>query len=456
LLVTRFVNVVISLLESLWLLSAYEMNSTVTRKVWTPASVDQCQEVKRELDRILASVPFRSSRRYPALLSYVVEKTLSGKAEDLKERTLGTEVFHRNADYDTNADPVVRFSAGEVRRRLAQFYQESAEPSVIEILLPTGSYIPQFFRLDDAPAADSSVSGGDAPHASHASEPVEPPPATAAPNANTQAGQTLARRFLRPAFLQGLLAGAALASVLIFAGMVFHDGLRDQSDRALLQVWEPVVSYPDTVLITAGRTHVDDNLLPELPNATIGQHILRPDARISISSVQAISQVAGLLQTQHKQFRVREAYANNLNDLHRRPVVLVSGFNNLWTMRLLEPLRFHLVQQGSLHYIVDTQHPERRDWGVDFDAPYAQQKADYAIVARFYDATTDGPVIVMAGIGSNGSEAAGEYMVSPQALKALANSAPNGSLDRNFEAVLKVEVIGGNTGAATVLAQQYW
>jgi hypothetical protein len=166
--------------------------------------------------------------------------------------------------------------------------------------------------------------------------------------------------------------------------------------------------------------------------------------------------VAGFLQTQRKQFRIREAASNSLQDLHRLPVVLVSGYNNTWTVRLLKPLRFHFEQEGNLHFIVDDQHPERRDWSVQFDKPFVQQTEDYAIVARFKNATTDGPVVVIAGIGSNGSQAAGEFIVSPEALEALARTAPHGSLDQNFEAVLKVEVIAGNTGAATVVATQFW
>jgi hypothetical protein len=427
----------------------HTINPTTIRKAWTPASEDEFQEIRLELERILASQPFRSSRRYPALLRYVVGKTISGHTEDLKERTLGIEVFHRSADYDTNADPVVRFSAGEVRRRLAQFYQESAAQGTIEIGLSAGSYIPQFFRVETFQDAEP-VAHEETAHSAEAAGQD-----SAAHQAATQHDTAPQSRWLSwHGFLSGLLAGAAIACLAGF--FLLRSSSRAPSDKALMQVWEPIVSYPDTVLITAGRTHVDENLPPEPPNATIGQHILRPDARISISSVQAISQVAGLLRTQHKQFRVHEAYGNSLEDLHRRPVVLISGFNNIWTMRLLQPLRFHLVQQGSLHYIVDTDHPERNDWSVDFESPYAQQKVDYAIVARFYDATTDGPVAVMAGIGSNGSEAAGEFMVSPEALNALARSAPLGTLEGNFEAVLKVEVIGGNTGAATVLAVQYW
>ena len=89
-------------------------------------------------------------------------------------------------------------------------------------------------------------------------------------------------------------------------------------------------------------------------------------------------------------------------------------------------------------------------------SPFLKQDIDYAIIARFQDATSGGPVIVIAGISSNGTEAAGEFVVSPEQLNTLARIASQGSLDRNFEAVLKVEVVGGNTGATTIVVSQFW
>jgi hypothetical protein len=428
------------------------MSLAPNRKTWAPVTEDDRLAVKEELDRILASPPFRNSQRYPSLLRYVVEKTLSGRHEDLKERTLGIEVFHRTADYDTNADPVVRFSAGEVRRRIAQFYQENH--SMIEIGLPVGTYVPQFSRIGSSEKLEQPLRDEEA------SVSIDNDAETAAHNLHAiahPADASLGRPSWRTVFLSGLLAGAlVMTAVALIAHFFLPASSMPSSRTPIMELWGPLLTNPDRVLITAGRTHFDDKELPEPPDATIEEHLLRPEARLSFSAVQAISQVAGFLQTQHKQFRIHEASSNNLQDLHRLPVVLVAGYNNIWTMRLLKPLRFHFEQAGGLHYIVDTAHPERRDWSVDFNTPYVQQTADYAIVARFNDATTDGPVAVVAGIGSNGSQAAGEFIVSPDALETLARSAPHGSLDQNFEVVLKIEVIAGNTGATSVVATQFW
>ena len=121
--------------------------------------------VLTQLERILASAPFRNSKRYPALLRYVVEKHLNGASSELKERTIAIDVFARDLYYDPAVDPVVRISAGEVRKRLAQYYQETAAANELRIELPVGSYHPDFIVPTPAlpipsvlPVADQSLS----------------------------------------------------------------------------------------------------------------------------------------------------------------------------------------------------------------------------------------------------------------------------------------------------------
>ena len=103
------------------------------------------QEVRAHLEQVLASPHFRHSRRCSALLRYVVEYNLDNQGKPIKERTLGQAVFERDLGYDTNQDAVVRNAAAEVRKRLAQYYQE-AEPAAngLRIELPLGAYIPEF------------------------------------------------------------------------------------------------------------------------------------------------------------------------------------------------------------------------------------------------------------------------------------------------------------------------
>src|SRR5581483_7896903 len=100
---------------------------------------------RAELERILASPAFRGSRRCCRFLEYSVQHVLQGNAqEDLRERSIGIEVFQRPPDYDTAEDAIVRVTANEVRKRLAQFYQETGTEAEPVITLPPGSYAAAF------------------------------------------------------------------------------------------------------------------------------------------------------------------------------------------------------------------------------------------------------------------------------------------------------------------------
>src|SRR5262245_10825943 len=113
------------------------------RPLWRPSTAADREPVREELATILASALFRNSKRFPAFLRYTVEHALTS-TEPLKERTIGHEVFARDPDYDTGDDPVVRITATEIRKRLAQYYQQSEHRDELVIAYQPGSYLPDF------------------------------------------------------------------------------------------------------------------------------------------------------------------------------------------------------------------------------------------------------------------------------------------------------------------------
>ena len=107
-------------------------------------------QVREQLDVILASDEFSSSRRASELLQHLVERALTGDTASLKERLLGIDIFRRRSDYNTSTDAIVRVTANDVRRRLAQFYsRHPVQP--LRISLPLGSYIPDFIAATVSP-----------------------------------------------------------------------------------------------------------------------------------------------------------------------------------------------------------------------------------------------------------------------------------------------------------------
>lgn len=117
--------------------------------------------IRKQLEIILESQVFKASRRSQEFLRFVVEKSLAGHFDDLKERILGIELFGRPVAYDTSQDAIVRVAANDVRKRLAQYYEKSAAASEFRIDLPSGSYIPEFSRAvarSDGFAGDGNAS----------------------------------------------------------------------------------------------------------------------------------------------------------------------------------------------------------------------------------------------------------------------------------------------------------
>src|ERR1700735_24811 len=90
-----------------------------------PFTADDQAKIREELAYLLGTSHFTGSKRYPAFLKWVVEATLAGRSSDLKERTIGVELFGKRPDYDTSSDTIVRFTAGEVRKRLVLAYLQS-------------------------------------------------------------------------------------------------------------------------------------------------------------------------------------------------------------------------------------------------------------------------------------------------------------------------------------------
>src|SRR6202162_1933035 len=110
------------------------------------------EAVREELTRVLSCHEFRSSKRSQEFLRYVVEHTLSGHADMLKERTIGIEVFGRSTSYEPSDDATVRVKAGDVRKRLGLYYAEQGSQDLVRIELTAGTYVPEV-RKPDHPGA---------------------------------------------------------------------------------------------------------------------------------------------------------------------------------------------------------------------------------------------------------------------------------------------------------------
>jgi hypothetical protein len=101
-------------------------------------------EVESELERICSAIHFRTSKRACEFLRYVVQVSLDGRMDSLKERSIGIDLLGRDISYDPSSDAIVRVRANDVRKRLTSYYASLDVSSPIQINLPLGTYIPRF------------------------------------------------------------------------------------------------------------------------------------------------------------------------------------------------------------------------------------------------------------------------------------------------------------------------
>src|ERR1043165_3259801 len=100
------------------------------------------------LERVLASATFQGAARSRALLKFLVEETLAGRAARLKEYTLGAEALEKGDAFDPRTDPIVRAEASRLRTRLDRYYETEGGLDPLVIALPKGTYVPVFRRRE--------------------------------------------------------------------------------------------------------------------------------------------------------------------------------------------------------------------------------------------------------------------------------------------------------------------
>ena len=115
-------------------------------------SSSEQKAIRKQLDRILHSGPFRQSQRRRRFLEYIVNETLAGRSDRLKGYSVALEVFGRSENFNPVVDPVVRVEAARLREKLREYYGAEGQKDPVRIDLPKGTYTPQIeFRQQGDP-----------------------------------------------------------------------------------------------------------------------------------------------------------------------------------------------------------------------------------------------------------------------------------------------------------------
>jgi len=418
-----------------------------------PADLDvnQRAEILVELTKIQSSHAFCNSTRSKEFLSYVIEQALAGQTEFLKERSIGVNLFHRAPTYDTGEDPIVRVKAGEVRRRLAEYYAAEERTSELQIELPVGSYIPKFrWRdpTDEALPPDKIVA-------------VE----QTAPRPKVRSWKT-----------------AVAATVLVVLGITAAITIRKNGHQKspFEEFWAPVSITGEPVLICvsspvgyafgpnpyekAGQMH--PSLYDSPTKRSITPLQLEPDTPlkwkdvvplvdfyVNKDDVYVATELSELFARIHKSSQTRIGNDFNYEDLRNSPAVIIGAFDNPWTVRIISDSPIIFREENNVQWIEERAMPSHA-WRPGVDGRRGSK--DFAIVARMQNSKTGQFLVILGGIGMVGTEAAGRFVSRQDDLNAALRTAPPGWQSKNLEIVLESDVIDGSASAPQVAAVRIW
>jgi hypothetical protein len=411
---------------------------------WVPKTEQDKQSIREQLDRLLANPHFHNSKRYPSFLKFVVTQAIEGQSANLKERTVGIEVFGCTPDYDTTSNPIVRVTAAEVRKRIAQYYQDPGHEQELRLLLPSGGYAPQFYW----PNAEVSAEVAAPAHEPHAdTKPGGASVAEPLPAVGIAPGPSL---FSRKFVVMALMATIVLGAFILW--QMYHD-------PAIDQFWRPFVKSEEPILFCIADQRQFSTITLRDAADPLHESTLRDEmVTVIIDDISPLVNMAGMLQVRGKEYQVKGEAATTLTDLRRGPSVFVGAFDNNWTLRLTSPLRFHFANNADMSqlWIEDREKPADRTWLLDRSVQQKGTYKDYAIIARFVDPNTDRLALVVAGIARGGTVAAGEFLVDPRHMNDLLHQAPKGAFKKNIEIVLETQVIDNRSGPPRVAAVYVW
>ena len=380
------------------------------------------EEIREALGQILESPEFRASRRCQEFLRFVVETTLAGNGQALKERTIGVEVFGRAASYDPGNDSTVRVKAGEVRKRLQTYYSSAGAASPVRVQLPAGGYIPEFHHV--TPVGNA----------------VSPPSS---------------RTTLRWPLL--LLAACAVSGASIGA-YVLATRANSPVDPILRLFWGPALSSSDPVLLCVSYTPVyglDPHLEAKGAPAPsrVQDFVPLNEHFVGVGDVLATATISRAIYGMGHEYRIKLGRDLSFRDLRDSPSVLIGYSWTRWSS-LTNTFRFGFDLNPQTPQITEYGKPTK--WALPARSADRHSDEDFAIVTRMFHPDTGTPLILLAGITQYGTEAAADLISSPSRLKEALRRLPADWPKKNVQLLLHTRVISGETAAPQVIASHVW
>jgi hypothetical protein len=425
---------------------------------------EQVQALRVHLDELAEGAAFRGSHRSQQFLRHVIEKLFQGSVDQLKERTIGIELFHRPPSYDTGEDAIVRVTASDVRRRLLQHYGRYGETSRFRILLPPGSYVPEI-ECTPLPAA-----------APNPPPPPLPPVGSDKPSLTEQASSSEA--LIRPR--TGWYLIAAVVALGIFSGitaLAFHPW-RSSVTAADVLPWKAIFRPGHPVqLITsdpsfehlqeltgsdisvsdyANRRYVSNPQTLAPAQQQFYQFYLYADNAAAVDTPIAVN--IARLAPASVPINVRSARTLRVADMQTGDSLILIGSprSNPWFNFFENQLDFRFAFSKDLNQeIIQNIHPMPGELATY--SPTARGFAtgeSFAIIALVQNPNQSGQVLLLAGADGEGTEAAGHLVTDlPHLQRAMEFcQIPSEAQLQNFELLVRLHTMAGSPSSVDMVA----
>ena len=438
------------------------------------------EDIQKQLNKIVHSKVFRHSSALQRLLQYLISRSIEDPFGDIKEYTIGTEVFDRGPNYDPQTDTIVRVQVHRLRLKVKEYYESEGTKDPIVVDVPKGRYIPTFEFRPAVTVKDAPADAG-----AHTAVPYE---AATAPSTLGQKKVAEGRPFWNRTY-----AFVGFACVLFVAGILI--GLRLEQSRvtaaanakgsdAAQAFWrsfmgsdtEPVVGYADAVYLVDGaedlfrfRRGASDNTGTAVEPHLAQQFASSPglvakagplyyeDGNTGTGDLQSVFVLTRLFTQMGMNMTVKRCRLITIDDLQQHDVILLgSPEENDAVEQLSQPSEFvwnRLNVPGPWKGEYVNVHPQAGE-GTTFKTerdPNTQEiKTDYGLITVQPGAAPNRYIAILGGLDTSGVAGTAQFMTSPSEMAELrARLAALGALKTkgpplSFQALLRVDVERGN------------
>jgi hypothetical protein len=447
--------------------------------IWEIAEISQTPEgkalLRRSLTEVTEGAAFKSSHRSAQFLEYVVEHSAMGHTDQLKERLIGIELFGRIPSYDTGEDAIVRVTASDVRKRLAQHYSQAGSASEFRISLPSGKYVPELIRnpaFDITATTRAEMADLKFPQFVEAAATVGTPavaPVEAQPLRDW-------RYWILPVLGVLMVVGSI---VLVFGNRLLLAGSM-QRTSAVGPPWVPLFDGSRPVLVVASdpdikeiqriahtnislSDYANERYIPANTTdlsplgSTFMRQILRGD-KISSYDGGIIAGLASLTPRSDYRLSVKGARSTRMQDLQTdgNLVFLGSPSSNPWTMMYAEYLDFRFAFDDKVQSeVIHNVHPKNGEAAVYTPTAVGfGTGVSFATISVVASPGHAGRVLIIAGANAEGTEAAGILVTNPARWDTVQQACrfSTASSKQSMQLLLQLGTMAGSADDVKVIA----